>query len=38
MCLKKKPNVYFFICDEYAGVEGLERYYNYDNRVFFKTY
>lgn len=33
---EEKPNVYFFICDEYAGVEGLERYYNYDNRVFLK--
>lgn len=29
-----KPNIYYFILDEYGGVENLDRYYDYDNRGF----
>lgn len=30
----EKPNVYFFIMDEYGGVDSLEKYYDYDNSEF----
>ena len=29
-----KPNVYFFLFDEYAGFENIEHYYDYDNQEF----
>lgn len=29
-----KPNVYYFVLDEYAGFENIERYYEYDNKDF----
>lgn len=29
-----KPNVYFYLFDEYAGFENIERYYDYDNQEF----
>ena len=32
-----KPNVYYFIYDEYGGYENLERYYDYDNEDFYDT-
>ena len=32
-----KPNVYYFIYDEYGGYENLERYYDYDNEAFYDT-
>lgn len=32
-----KPNVYFLIYDEYGGVDGLKRYYDYDNEEFLGT-
>ena len=30
-----KPNVYYFIYDEYGGYENLQRYYDYDNGSFY---
>lgn len=30
----EKPNVYFFLFDEYAGFENIKRYYDYDNQEF----
>lgn len=30
----EKPNVYYFIYDEHAGRQGLERYYDWDNKEF----
>ncbi len=29
-----RPNVYYFLVDEYGGSENLARYYNYDNHEF----
>lgn len=29
------PNVYFFIFDEYAGFDSIQRYCNYDNSAFY---
>ena len=31
---ENKPDVYFFVFDEYAGFENIKRYYNYDNQEF----
>lgn len=31
---EEKPDVYYFIYDEYAGQQGLQRYYEYDNQEF----
>ena len=31
-----RPNIYFFIFDEYSGPEGLERFYNFDNHQFYR--
>jgi len=31
-----RPNIYFFIFDEYSGPEGLERFYNFDNQQFYR--
>lgn len=31
---EERPNVYYFIFDEYAGTENLDRYYNFDNSQF----
>ncbi|MDD6023966.1 MAG: hypothetical protein PUC06_07000 [Oscillospiraceae bacterium] len=31
----EKPNVYFFLFDEYGGYECLEHYYKYDNSPFY---
>lgn len=31
------PNVYYFIFDEYAGLDSIQRYCNYDNSAFFDT-
>lgn len=31
----EKPNVYFFLFDEYGGFECLEHYYDYDNSPFY---
>lgn len=35
--MKKTPNVYFFLFDEYGGLDCLERYCNYDNSDFLKS-
>jgi len=32
---KELPNVYYFIFDEYAGFDSIQRYCNYDNSAFF---
>lgn len=32
--VEDKPNVYYFVLDEYAGFENIERYYNFDNAEF----
>lgn len=34
---KKLPNVYYFIFDEYAGFDSIQRYCNYDNSAFFDS-
>ena len=34
---EKLPNVYYFIFDEYAGFDSIQRYCNYDNSAFFDT-
>ena len=34
---KELPNVYYFIFDEYAGFDSIQRYCNYDNSAFFDT-
>ena len=31
-----KPNVYYFILDEYGGTENLDRYYDFDNEDFHR--
>jgi hypothetical protein len=34
---KELPNVYYFVFDEYAGLDSIQRYCNYDNSAFFDT-
>lgn len=34
---KKLPNVYYFIFDEYAGINSIKRYCNYDNSGFYDS-
>lgn len=33
----KKVNVYFFIFDEYSGLDALQRYTGYDNTLFYES-
>ncbi len=32
-----RPNIYWIISDEYAGLEELDKYYHYDNSPFYNT-
>lgn len=32
-----RPNIYWIITDEYAGLEELQKYYHYDNTPFYDT-
>lgn len=33
----ERPNIYFMIFDEYAGIDELKSYYHYDNSDFYKA-
>ena len=34
---KDRPNIYWIIADEYAGLDELEKYYHYDNSPFYDS-